>query len=1104
MLSPPPSPQPTRQKIRGRPEPGWFSSLQTESHVQPRDMASRREVCHGDKLRLRLLCTCTSHTTALALTTISTPPCYHRHVCVTVERCERSPTPAPARSRPTNHRLLHVQRREQSCHTRDCPGPPLCDLPLRLHHHRTVSSRRTTHAHHRHPRPPPPHHPSVGCANTGPSPRRTNPLETTTTTSSAVSNDAPDTDTTHACVERHPRHHPPHHITVFASNNALSTTSSTSAASNDTLVPFLYHPPSPPTSLASNDANAEGLSTSHTPLVSLLSNLHLNIKSISSNPALTTSTMPVTHGAEHRQNEEARAKLPTSRSGLVRGTADTNSGAPLPSTVANPGGRKRALTTEDILKDQRKKKKKEEQGGGGSTKVDGGKKSKKGKGKGGKGRINDKRAEELEREAATKNKKLTGAEAILAAGDASIAPPPMQTPVEGEVQTLPSPLNLTTRKRLSDMPDQSPKVLSGSGENSSPQNGGRTDMPADVTVVGLVYPGHDNDGSEGAPEGEASKSDDKEDDEASTGEDNDSRDASDGDSEASEESGEESEGFEASSSMGEYSADPEADVRDDEAGSKPEQHDSTAPPVINKASPPSSGSTEGNGPASIEVDVPTGNIYGEAHESKPATTGADIKMGSPPRKGSSRTSGGILRGKAIGRVPNLADEDQADLTVIPATQGLVFIYLDETNTPKNVHPISTSPAFVFPYPAHSPLHEILRVLASEHYKEVIRLNPTIHAWTKVLATRPPIWVSHGFFNKASEVSMSHSLQWDIEDGEYVVHILAACHASAIDSAPSRSATPMSATTPSRASSVQPGPLTIPQTASTQPQVANTKHILATALGLPVRSRDEKLTLKASYAYWKMARKAIAELPDRKLDPTWPLPGCTQTDIVDLFIGHSFWASHWKYFEHVYLLEDLHSWMESSHPDPTLSEKVWGSTINPTFADMFELMQREGILTVNGNKRVVHQARVQQLRGLVGSGSGEKKKSHKKKDRDGKGREKKDKKEKKRHVDGKGAGEGSSRRRDLGQYIYYMVLYAASIAIWIRSCAPLRVLVLMAAVTPGIAAPTQPIPDIPFSTFSKVVLQSFHKDISLATVLVILFSILENPSIFDHHSRHKFK
>ncbi|KAF6741030.1 hypothetical protein DFP72DRAFT_835535 [Ephemerocybe angulata] len=55
-----------------------------------------------------------------------------------------------------------------------------------------------------------------------------------------------------------------------------------------------------------------------------------------------------------------------------------------------------------------------------------------------------------------------------------------------------------------------------------------------------------------------------------------------------------------------------------------------------------------------------------------------------------------------------------------------------------------------------------------------------------------------------------------------------------------------------------------------------------------------------------------------------------------------------------------------------------------------------------------------------------------------------------------------------------------------------------------AVPTEPIPDIPFSTFSKVVLQSFHKDISLATVLVILFSILENPSIFDHHARHKFK
>ena len=51
-----------------------------------------------------------------------------------------------------------------------------------------------------------------------------------------------------------------------------------------------------------------------------------------------------------------------------------------------------------------------------------------------------------------------------------------------------------------------------------------------------------------------------------------------------------------------------------------------------------------------------------------------------------------------------------------------------------------------------------------------------------------------------------------------------------------------------------------------------------------------------------------------------------------------------------------------------------------------------------------------------------------------------------------------------------------------------------------AAPsTQPFPDIPFSIFSEFVQETFGSKISLATVLVLLFSMTENPELLNLHA-----
>ncbi|KAF8057814.1 hypothetical protein FPV67DRAFT_1429731 [Lyophyllum atratum] len=70
--------------------------------------------------------------------------------------------------------------------------------------------------------------------------------------------------------------------------------------------------------------------------------------------------------------------------------------------------------------------------------------------------------------------------------------------------------------------------------------------------------------------------------------------------------------------------------------------------------------------------------------------------------------------------------------------------------------------------------------------------------------------------------------------------------------------------------------------------------------------------------------------------------------------------------------------------------------------------------------------------------------------------------------------------------------------------PLLWLLIWLAFLPCAAASgaTTPFPDIPFAAFSDFVLTTFNPDISLATVLLVLFSLVENPDLLNLHARQK--
>jgi hypothetical protein len=51
-------------------------------------------------------------------------------------------------------------------------------------------------------------------------------------------------------------------------------------------------------------------------------------------------------------------------------------------------------------------------------------------------------------------------------------------------------------------------------------------------------------------------------------------------------------------------------------------------------------------------------------------------------------------------------------------------------------------------------------------------------------------------------------------------------------------------------------------------------------------------------------------------------------------------------------------------------------------------------------------------------------------------------------------------------------------------------------------PTTPFPEIKFSVFSNFISSTFNPNISLATVLMVFFSLIENPELLNLHARQK--
>ena len=91
------------------------------------------------------------------------------------------------------------------------------------------------------------------------------------------------------------------------------------------------------------------------------------------------------------------------------------------------------------------------------------------------------------------------------------------------------------------------------------------------------------------------------------------------------------------------------------------------------------------------------------------------------------------------------------------------------------------------------------------------------------------------------------------------------------------------------------------------------------------------------------------------------------------------------------------------------------------------------------------------------------------------------------------------------FINVLFLAGFSLKSYTLATSPISWLLVWLAFVPCVLAngsTTTPFPDIPFQAFSQFILTTFNPEISLGTVLLVFFSLVENPDLLNLHAPQK--
>jgi hypothetical protein len=274
-------------------------------------------------------------------------------------------------------------------------------------------------------------------------------------------------------------------------------------------------------------------------------------------------------------------------------------------------------------------------------------------------------------------------------------------------------------------------------------------------------------------------------------------------------------------------------------------------------------------------------------------------------QGSSRTVGGICRGRAMGNAPAFADMQSTVADDQQGPSGRVYLHVGEGVAPYSMaHPVS------------SDLPRVLKGF-SRRYSPIRREN------ARISVQEDGVWELKGRFSDA--MKMAESLPW-VEDnqGKWTVTLQAEIPTSGKSLHPGSSA----------GSSLMPSVVPASDSTSLQSQILALLNI-PEALTTRTRSGD----LRLAYAKYKAVLQARSDMQKLRADGTWTLGKVSADTLIELFVSKTVWYNyHCKLFPQVAKYPVLKQWLDNEG-DGQSSLEVWGEEkASYTFRDLQERLK----------------------------------------------------------------------------------------------------------------------------------------------------------------------
>ncbi|KAF8872971.1 hypothetical protein CPB84DRAFT_1854215 [Gymnopilus junonius] len=464
-------------------------------------------------------------------------------------------------------------------------------------------------------------------------------------------------------------------------------------------------------------------------------------------------------------------------------------------------------------------------------------------------------------------------------------------------------------------------------------------------------------------------------------------------------------------------------------------------------------------------------------------------------QGSSHSTGGTLRGKAIGGAINIADAPTIwnEIHVparLPPVKGKIYVYLSDKNPAEIEIGTGVKPSFVMPVSDISKVITIQDAVAvgGKNYPPIQR--PSVH----IFYYDGDDWLAYGKWEaiQARAPEDADFIEWSSKDNKMVMHLLAvllrfgsvsgSSHRGSIAGS-LRSESPLCNNITANESSGSIGPWL---TASGIPTPQYRERL---ADELAVNSYFMDRSKKGMRFYWgryNEVQKAIKKASAINQAGSWPIdiPSYCEEHIIEIFIGKSAWHNNYseRFNQVSQHYPDLVDWLSDESGNRNDTAVVWGvAKADYTFLDLQEFLDNDG--------QLIPKVAVQPPAPVIGR---QKQRTHQ---------------------------DRRSLAMSLGTFlavnlVLYLVFGSQSatyalifaIALRLHHHLPLLSIILGSiALVPCVkAAPAmQPFPDIPFNHFSNFIQETFSPNVSLSTVLMVLFSMTENPELLNLHARQQF-